>query len=251
MPYFHVVTLPSELRDIAYQNSAGLRPADEGGGRAAQIATEQAPRARIGITAVLRGVGAHPSSARAYDRAGGGLSSIARDGSPRAPTSSCMSTCWRVVPGQDAGDAHACAQRRIDLGPSKCCVSLPLHARAISNRRWRRHDTLPRKDQESTATRRGRMRKAARIRRVPQHVRKHRKGLRSPALGSAASQTSSRWRAHIVIEAATASEVATDRAITVMSRDAALRARVELCGVSGQKATSRSGDHRFRRSSGR
>ena len=56
VPYFHVVyTLPSKLRDIAYQNSRGLRPADEGSGRdnARHRCRSKRLGARIGVTAVL------------------------------------------------------------------------------------------------------------------------------------------------------------------------------------------------------
>ena len=105
MPYFHVVyTLPSALRDIAYQNKRMvydllMKAAAE---TTLSIATD--PRrlgAHIGITAVLHTWGSalthHPHVHMIVP--GGGLSLDTRDGSPRAPTSSCMSTCWRACSG--------------------------------------------------------------------------------------------------------------------------------------------------------
>jgi len=67
LPYFHVVyTLPSQLRDIAYQKQTrGLRPTDEGGGRGRRSPSAADPKrlgARIGVTAVLHtwGSATHP-----------------------------------------------------------------------------------------------------------------------------------------------------------------------------------------------
>ena len=83
------------------EQARGLRPPDEGGGRddARHRRRSQAPRRadRYHGRAAHLGLGAHPSSARAYDRAG--RRALARRramGRRRAPTSSCMSTCWRA-----------------------------------------------------------------------------------------------------------------------------------------------------------
>ena len=76
MPYFHVVyTLPSELRDIAYQNKRVVYDLLMKAAAETTLAIAADPKrlgARIGVTAVLHTwrLGTHPSSARAYDRAG-------------------------------------------------------------------------------------------------------------------------------------------------------------------------------------
>jgi len=75
VPYFHVVyTLPSELRDIAYQNKRVvydllMKAAAE---TTRHRRRSQAPRRadRCHGRAAHVGLGTHPSSARAYDRAG-------------------------------------------------------------------------------------------------------------------------------------------------------------------------------------
>ena len=86
VPYFHVVyTLPSKLRDIAYQNKRVvydllMKAAAET--TLAIAADPEAPRCadRYYRRAAHVGLGTHPSSARAYDRAGRRLSSTTRDG---------------------------------------------------------------------------------------------------------------------------------------------------------------------------
>ena len=75
VPYFHVVyTLPSKLRDIAYQNKRVVYDLLMKAAADTTLAIAANPKrlgARIGITAVLHtwGSNAHPSSPRAYDRA--------------------------------------------------------------------------------------------------------------------------------------------------------------------------------------
>ena len=116
MPYFHVVyTLPSELRDIAYQNKRVVYDLLMKAAAETMLAIAADPKrlgARIGVTAVLHTWGSalthHPHVHMIVP--GGGLS---LDGArwvaralqlPRA--------CQRAgapVPRQDAGDAHACA----------------------------------------------------------------------------------------------------------------------------------------------
>ena len=76
VPYYHVVfTLPAPIADIAYQNKAvDLRHPVQGLGRDADHhrGRPQAPRRphRHHRRAAHLGLGAHPSSARAHDRAG-------------------------------------------------------------------------------------------------------------------------------------------------------------------------------------
>jgi hypothetical protein len=75
VPYFHVVyTLPSELRDIAYQNKRVVYDLLMKASAETTLAIAADPKrlgARIGIgRAAHVGLGTHPSSARAYDRAG-------------------------------------------------------------------------------------------------------------------------------------------------------------------------------------
>ena len=112
VPYFHVVyTLPSELRDIAYHNKrvvydllmeaaaeTTLAIAPTGQARGLKAHDPKRLGARIGVTAVLHTWGSalthHPHVHMIVP--GGGSRSIRRDGSPHAPTSSCMSTCWRA-----------------------------------------------------------------------------------------------------------------------------------------------------------
>ena len=73
MPYFHVVyTLPSELRDITYQNKRVIynllmKAAAE---TTLVVAADPKRTDRCHGRAAHLGLGAHPSSARAYDRAG-------------------------------------------------------------------------------------------------------------------------------------------------------------------------------------
>src|ERR1700745_2000759 len=109
VPYFHVVyTLPSELRDIAYQNKRVVYDLLMKAAAETTLAIAADPKrlgARIGITSVLHTWGSASAGRRALAR------SCAMG--PRALQLPCP--CQRAgapVPGQNAGDAHACAQRR-------------------------------------------------------------------------------------------------------------------------------------------
>jgi len=115
VPYFHVVyTLPSQLRDIAYQNKRVVynllmkAAADT----TLAIAAIQAPRRTIGITSVLHTWGSalthHPHVHMIVP--GGGSRSTARDGSPRARLPHPHQCAGAHVPRQDAGDAHGGAR---------------------------------------------------------------------------------------------------------------------------------------------
>ena len=105
VPYFHVVyTLPSQLRDIAYQNKRVVYHLLMKAAAETTLAIATDPKrlgARIGITAVLHTWGSalthHPHVHMIVPVVGS--RSMARDGSPRAPTSSSMSTCWRACSG--------------------------------------------------------------------------------------------------------------------------------------------------------
>ncbi len=114
IPYFHVVyTLPSELRAIAYQNKRVvynllMKAAAETTLALARDPKRLGARNRVSRCSAHLGLGAHPSSARAYDRAG--RRALAR----RRPTGrlplQLPRPCRRPgapVPGQDARDAHA------------------------------------------------------------------------------------------------------------------------------------------------
>src|ERR1700752_2848636 len=122
VPYFHVVyTLPSELRAIAYQNKRVVynllmkATAETTIAAARDRKQSQAPRRadRCHRRTAHLGVGHDSPSARAYDRTGW------RDLARRRPIGrlplQLPRPCRRPgapVPGQDAGDAHACAHRR-------------------------------------------------------------------------------------------------------------------------------------------
>jgi Transposase zinc-binding domain/Putative transposase len=102
VPYFHVVyTLPSQLRDIAYQNKRVVYNLLMKAAAETTLAIASDPKrlgARIGVTAVLHTWGSalthHPHVHMIVP--GEGSRSTARDGSPRAPTSWSTSTCWRA-----------------------------------------------------------------------------------------------------------------------------------------------------------
>ncbi len=102
VPYFHVVyTLPSELRDIAYQNKRVIYNLLMKAAAETTLAIASDPKrlgARIGVTAVLHTWGSalthHPHVHMIVPAEGS--RSITRDGSPPAPTSSSMSTSWRA-----------------------------------------------------------------------------------------------------------------------------------------------------------
>ena len=105
VPYFHVVyTLPSKLRDIAYQNKRVVYDLLMKAAADTTLAIAANPKrlgARIGITAVLHTWGStlthHPHVHMIVP--GGGLSLHRAHPFPRALTSSCMSTCWRACSG--------------------------------------------------------------------------------------------------------------------------------------------------------
>ena len=127
VPYFHVVyTISSKLRDIAYQNKRLVYDLLH----EAQRPRQRSPSLPI-LSASVRGsvlppvpahvgLGTHPSSARAYDRAssGGPSRSTARDGSPsRSNFPRAMSTVLArlfrgkmlamLVDAHDAGQLEA------------------------------------------------------------------------------------------------------------------------------------------------
>ena len=118
VPYFHVVyTLPGELRDIAYQNKRVVYDLLMKAAAETTLTIAADPKrlgARIGITAVLHTWGSalthHPHVHMIVP--GGGLSLDGSDGSPRALTSSCMSTCLRACSGARCWRCSCCARRR-------------------------------------------------------------------------------------------------------------------------------------------
>src|SRR5712671_2692604 len=126
--YFHVVyTLPSQLRDVAYQNKRVIYDLLMKAAAETTLAIASDPKrlgARIGVTAVLHswGLGAHPSSARAHDRAG--WRALARRHAMGRGALQLPRACQPAgapVPGQDAGDAHACARRwRVEVLQHPC-----------------------------------------------------------------------------------------------------------------------------------
>src|SRR5271166_3081163 len=138
VPYFHVVyTLPSKLRDIAYQNKHVVYDLLMKAAAETTLAIAANPRrlgARIGITAVHAhlGLDPHPSSARAYDRAR--WRALARRiamGRRPLQLPRARQPAGASIQRQDAGDAHRCAPRRpveVLQHPCRACRQEDLQA---------------------------------------------------------------------------------------------------------------------------
>src|SRR5271166_4205827 len=119
------------------EQARGLRPADEGGGRdnARHRRQSQAPRRQDWRhrRAAHLGLDAHPSSARAYDRARWRALArrIALDRLPlRLPRA--RQPAGASIQRQDAGDAHRCAPRRpVDVLQHACRARRQDHVQAL------------------------------------------------------------------------------------------------------------------------
>ena len=132
VPYFHVgYTLPSKLRDIAYQNKRVGYDLLVKAAAETTLAIAANPRrlgARIVVTAVLHTWG-YPHVHMIVPVAGS--RSTDRGGSPPAPTSSCTSTYWRVYSAARCCHALRCVRRRPVEVVQRACVDAPGNARVF------------------------------------------------------------------------------------------------------------------------
>ena len=118
VPYFHVVyTLPSELRDIAYQNKRVVYDLLMKAAAETTLAIAADPKrlgARIGVTAVLHTWGSalthHPHVHMIVPGGGLSLDECAMGRLALQLPRACQ-RAGAPVPRQDAGDAHGCARQ--------------------------------------------------------------------------------------------------------------------------------------------